>query len=318
MTKRSAFKDQRGHHIRIYSEVYDSPAFKALTHPDVMAYLSLLRDLKGSNNGDLSLTLTKARERGICHHTTLARSLRALCAVGLIYLTRKGGATRGGQRLPSLYAVTDVDVYEMRQKQVDARKADFAWRKVTTVEHGRNLIDQAETNAKKIASRLKTQGHKLTATGTPNDVKTPTNRTSDATWQGQPGHAVTYGKRPDNLALMRGSGDFLGDADFVSHRTPDVSPIHIATPRGGTGADTDHETVPEAVRRKAAKYLARLPRGTHDFGVIQAGRAAGLSIEQLSAWADPQTVVQALADGSRSWRDLWTLTIAPTYLVSQA
>ena len=318
MTKRSAFKDARGHHIRIYSEVYDSPAFKALTPPDVMAFLSLLRDLKSTNNGDLSLTLTKAKERGICHHITLARSLRALSAVGLICLTRKGGATRGGQRLPSLYAVTDVDVFEMRNKQVEARKADFAWRKVTTVEHGRSLIDQAEANAKKGASKLKDQGHKLTATESPADVITPKNTTSGDTWQDRLGHAVTLGKSPKNLASMRVSGDFLGGADFVSHRTPDVSPIHIATPKGESGRGSDREAVPHAVTRKAAKYLASLPRGAHDVFAIQAGHSAGLSIEQLSAWADPQTVAQALAGGSRPYRDLWTLDIDGSLLERQA
>jgi hypothetical protein len=316
MTKRSALKDQRGHHIRIYSEVYDSPAFKALTPPDVMAFLSILRDLKGSNNGDLSLTLTMARERGIRHHTTLARSLRALCAVGLICLTRKGGATRGGQRLPSLYAVTDVDVYEMRHKQVEARKADFAWRKVTTVEHGRSLIDQAEADAKKATLKLKSQGHKLTATETSTDVITPKNRTPGDSWQGRPRHAVTLGKSPENLASMRVSGNFLGGADFISHRTPDVSPIHIATPMGESVRDS--QAVPDSVTRKAAKYLATLPRGAHDIEIIQAGRAAGLSIEQLSAFADTQTVANALAAGSRPWRDLWTLPIQRTAMESQA
>jgi len=318
MTKRSAFKDPRGHHIRIYSDVYDSPAFKALTPPDVMTFLSLLRDLKGTNNGDLSLTLTKARERGISHHTTLARSLRALCAVGLICLTRKGGATRGGQRLPSLYAVTDVDVYEMRHKQVEARKADFAWRKVTTVEHGRSLIDQAEANAKKANSILKSQGHNLPATETPADVIAPKNRTPIDRWQGRPGHAVTLGKSPENLASMRVSGNFLGDADFAGHRTPDVSPIYIATPMGESVRDSDREAVPDAVTRKAAKHLATLPRGAHDVEIIQAGRAAGLSVEQLSAFADTQTVAQALAAGSRPWRDLWTLPIQRTAMESQA
>ena len=234
MNKSLSYRDVRGHHIRIYSEVYDSPAFKALTPPDVMAYLSLLRDLKGSNNGDLSLTLTKARERGISHHTTLARSLRALCAVGLICLTRKGGATRGGQRLASLYAVTDSEVYEMRHKQVEARKADFAWRKVTTIEYGRSLIDQAEAKAKKGVSKLNVQGHKLTATGTPADVITPFNRPIGDTWQDRPRHTVTHGNNPDNLAFMRVSEDFLGDAEFASHRTHDVSPIHIAIHKGGS------------------------------------------------------------------------------------
>jgi hypothetical protein len=318
MNKRTNYKDERGHHIRVYSEVYDSPAYKALTPPDVIAYLALLRDLKGTNNGDLSLTLTKAKERGISHHTTLARSLRALCAVGLICLTRKGGSQRGGQRLPSLYAVTDIDVYEMRHKQVEARKADFAWRKVTTVEHGRSLIEQAEANTKKGASKLKTQGHKLTATGTPADVIRPLNRPPGDTWQDRPGHLLTHGKNSANPMPARVTDGFSSDDDFQSHRTRRVSPIHTATPNGESEGDSDREAVPQAVTRKAAKYLANLPRGAHDAHVIQAGRGAGLTIEQLSAWADSQTVARALAGGSRPWRDLWTLDIDRSLLERQA
>ena len=36
--------------------------------------LALLRELKGYNNGDLSLPLTRAKKCGIGHHMTLARS----------------------------------------------------------------------------------------------------------------------------------------------------------------------------------------------------------------------------------------------------
>jgi len=80
----------------------------------------------------------------------------------------------------------------------------------------------------------------------------------------------------------------------------------------------DRESVPQAVTRKAAKYLANLPRGAHDVVAIQAGRGAGLSLEELSAWADSQTVARALAGGSRPWRDLWTLGIERSLLERQA
>lgn len=327
------FKDPRGHSIRIYSDIYDSPAFKSLTPTDVMAYLALRRDLKGSNNGDLSLTLARAKTRGINHHMTLARSLRALCAVGLICLTRKGGTQRGGQRLPSLYGMTDVDIYAMPQKQVEARKADDAWRKVTTEEQGRSLIEQAEDAVKKASAKLKNLGHAVTVTRTSRDMKTATTRTSRDTWTDRPGHLVTHGKNSVNLIPMRVTDGFSGADYFQNHRARRVSPIHIATPGGGMGANSDTDAgiyhrlttpmdgrgwlpaglvdrvaVPEAVTRKARKHLAKLPMGAHDAVAIQAGRAAGLSIEQLSAWADPDTVAGALAAGCRPWRDLWTHT----------
>lgn len=119
MAKFKPATDPRGHSLRVYSDVYDSPAFAALTPHDVMAYLALLRVLKGYNNGDLSLPLSRAKDCGISHPKTLARSLRALCAVGLVALARKGGSTKGGQRLPSLYRVTDRECHAKRHETAD-------------------------------------------------------------------------------------------------------------------------------------------------------------------------------------------------------
>ena len=41
MSKIKLQRDPRGHSLRIYSEVFDSPAFRALSAHDVMAYLAL-------------------------------------------------------------------------------------------------------------------------------------------------------------------------------------------------------------------------------------------------------------------------------------
>ncbi|MBK9440880.1 MAG: hypothetical protein IPN53_05995 [Comamonadaceae bacterium] len=97
MAKNRPTTDPRGHSLRIYKDIYTSAAFASLSPHDVMAYLALLSELKQYNNGDLSLPLTRAKSCGIGHHITLARSLRALCAVGLVALARKGGSTKGGR-----------------------------------------------------------------------------------------------------------------------------------------------------------------------------------------------------------------------------
>jgi hypothetical protein len=232
MSKKLAFKDPMGHHIRLYAKIYDSPAFKALSPPDVMAYLALRRDLKGSNNGDLSLPLTKSKGRGICHHVTLARSLRALCAVGLTYQTRKGGATRGGQRLPSLYAFTDVDVFAMPHKHIEAQKATNAWLKISSVEEGRALITKAELKVKKCPEKFKNQGHKMTVTTASDEAITPNIGTPIDIWNDASRHLVTYEENAENQVNMRASERFVGIGEFVNHRTPDVSPLHTATPSG--------------------------------------------------------------------------------------
>lgn len=208
MIKKSAFKDPMGHHIRLYAQIYDSSAYKALSATDVMAYLALRRDLKGTNNGDLSLTLTKAKERGIGHHLTLARSLRALCVVGLIYQTRKGGATRGGQRLPSLYAVTDVDVFAMPQKHIEAQKATNAWRMVASAEEGRAMITKAEIKVKKVREELINQGHEMTATTTPDDAITSKIGTTRDPWTDPQRYSVTYGINAENPVIIKVSDCF--------------------------------------------------------------------------------------------------------------
>lgn len=141
--------DPRGHSIRIYDEIFDSHEFNALSASDKLAYLALLRVLKGNNNGDLSLPLSRARKCGINHHVTLARSLRALCAVGLIAKTREGGCTKGGQRLPNLYRVTDRECYEMKNIFLEPMAATNEWKKITSIEQALEKIKVAELAVKK-------------------------------------------------------------------------------------------------------------------------------------------------------------------------
>jgi hypothetical protein len=166
--KNKAPRDERGHSLRIYDDVFDSAAYASLSPHDVLAYLAFLRQLLAYNNGDLSLPLSKAKQYGVKHHLTLARSLRALCAVGLIEITRKGGATKGGQRLATLYRVTDRDCYEIPKKGIEARLATNEWKKVCSAEQGAVMI-QAYEQANSRASKLKHVGHAVMRTTTPAD-----------------------------------------------------------------------------------------------------------------------------------------------------
>lgn len=183
--------DPKGHSLRIYAEVYDSAAFAALSPSDVFAYLALLRELKGYNNGDLSLPLTRAKKCGIKHHVTLARSLRALCAVGLVALTRKGGCTRGGQRLPNLYRLTDRECYAIPAKHLEATSETNDWKKVTTIEQGHALIEQAEEKAK---DKKKSLGHAVTGITSARDPVKPKTTSPRDMRPSRLGHAVTMVK----------------------------------------------------------------------------------------------------------------------------
>lgn len=240
MSRDKSFKDPRGHSLRIYSDVFDSAAFSALSPHDVLAYLALLRELKGYNNGDLSLPLTRAKRCGIGHHLTLARSLRALCAVGLIAVTRKGGCTKGGQRLPNLYRMTDRECHAIPAKHLEAMKETHEWKRVTSVQEGRALIAAAEAAVKAAPGKLKSLGHRLTTTTSPRVLVGAKTRTPRDTWSAGPGHGVTMAETVANPATMRVPAGFSPSPQKPSHRTPRVSPLYIATPRGQIGGMDGH------------------------------------------------------------------------------
>lgn len=262
MSKPKAFKDPRGHSLRVYSDVYDSAAFAALSPHDVLAYLALLRELKGYNNGDLSLPLTRAKKCGIGHHLTLARSLRALCAVGLIAVTRKGGCTKGGQRLPNLYRLTDRECYAIPAKHLEAMRETNEWKRVTSAQHGKDLIAAAESAIKASPEKLKSPGHGVTDTTSPRVLVEAITRTPRDTWDKGLGHGVTMAEKAENLATMRVPAGFVPAAEKASHRTPRVSPLYIATPTGETACIHGHGSY-RRLTAKPAHLFAHLLNRQH-------------------------------------------------------
>ncbi len=253
MSRKNQFRDPRGHSIRVYSDVFDSPAWAALSPHDVLAYLALLRELKAYNNGDLALTLTRAKRCGINHHVTLARCLRALCAVGLIAITRKGGCTKGGQRLPTLYRVTDRECFDVPAKHLEAMPATNEWRRITSREQGLALIAAAEA-----AVKTESLGHRVTATTSPRDTVKPETTSPRDVWDGEPRHRVTMAENGANLEPVRAAARFDGEAKKPSHRTPRVPPLHIATPRGanGEGEATAKQRAARTSRKQSAEGLS--------------------------------------------------------------
>ena len=274
------FKDPRGHSLRIYSEVYDSAAFAALSPHDVLAYLALLRELKGHNNGDLSLPLTRAKRCGIGHHLTLARSLRALCAVGLIAVTRKGGSTKGGQRLPTLYRMTDRECYAIPAKHLEAMKETNEWKRVTTMQHGLDLIAAAEAAVKTSPEKLKTPGHGVTDTVSPRVPVGVEIRTPRDTWNGGLGHGVTMAEKAANPVSMRFPAGLSPAPNNPSHRTPRVSPLYIATPTEQIEGNEGHGSYRQ-LTAKPAHLFTGLPRLDHGSAEAANSKAAHETIAQL-------------------------------------
>lgn len=139
--------DPRGAHARLYWDLMDSPAWKCLTATDQRAYLLLLRQKMSFNNGDLSLPFTYARHYGVSNEGTLAKNLRALCAVGLIAVTRRTAHKMDGTRLPNLYRLTDYPVLPMPGKFIEACKETNEWKAIRNIAHGEALIREAEKRA---------------------------------------------------------------------------------------------------------------------------------------------------------------------------
>lgn len=148
MARSRAPSDPRGGHTRLYWELQDSSAWNALTATDQRTYMVLRRALGRTNNGDLSLPLSRARHYGIASPATLAKSLRALTAVGLIAVTRRGGCSRGGQRLPTLYRLTDEIVHAMPGKAIEPYTATGEWKAIVSLDQARALIRDAEEQAR--------------------------------------------------------------------------------------------------------------------------------------------------------------------------
>lgn len=139
--------DPRGPHVRLYWDIIDSPALRSVSAADQRTYMALQRQLRSFNNGDLSLPFSVARHHGITNQSSLARSLRALAAVGLIAITRRTAHRRDGSRLPNLFRLTDFAVNPMPGKSIEACKATNEWKAVTSIAMGKALIRKAEDAA---------------------------------------------------------------------------------------------------------------------------------------------------------------------------
>lgn len=232
MSKLKAHRDPRGHSLRVYAEVYDSPAFAALSPHDVLAYLALLRELKGYNNGDLSLPLSRAKSCGISHPKTLARSLRAVCAVGLVAIARKGGCTKGGQRLPNLYRLTDRDCYAIPAKHLEAMPASNEWKRVRDIAQGHALIQAAEVAAKPDAAKTKRLGHAVPLTRAPREPVKAKTMARREPWNDEPGHGVNMAEKAGNLDSMRVPEGFDPAPEKEGHRAPRSTPLYVYQSKG--------------------------------------------------------------------------------------
>jgi hypothetical protein len=164
MAKKPA--DPRGGHVRIYWELIDSMAWRALDWSSVGLYVAMRRKLQSTNNGNLSCTLGDMKHYGMGSSATLAKALKALQAVGLISMTRQGGIAFG-QKVCSLYRFTDEQVFEQPKVGVKASAPTHEWRQFTTLGQAKAAIHAAHATTKN-ASGLQ----KLKRVGSKNEAST--------------------------------------------------------------------------------------------------------------------------------------------------
>ncbi len=122
MSRVKAPPDLRGGHVRLYWELVDSVAWRALSWADRGLYIAMRRKLLATNNGNIEATLGTLRHAGVTSSASLAKGLRALMTAGFIAKTRQGGVAYG-TKVCSLYRFTDEPVFDLPKlcHQVDAR-----------------------------------------------------------------------------------------------------------------------------------------------------------------------------------------------------
>jgi hypothetical protein len=201
-------KDPRGGHMRVYWDIFDSHAWACLGASSQLAYLALLRQKGSTNNGDLSLPITYAKRHGISSTSTLAKALRELQGVGLIAVTREGGCKKGGQRLPTLYRLTDSEVLAVPAKFIEAEKATNDWKAITSLGLGREALrkQEAEAATSETARKTKRLLRNSNATASEIEVVEPITASKFEAWTGGPvrnSKQAINEEKPGNPMLAR-------------------------------------------------------------------------------------------------------------------
>ncbi len=133
----------RGGHIRLYWDLLDSLAWRALSWVEKGLYIAMRRKLRQTNNGNIEATLATLKHYGITSPATLSKGLKSLQAVGLIAKTRQGGIAYGS-KVCSLYRFTDEQTFEHPKLGVKACKVTNDWQKFKTLGEARAAIKAAQ------------------------------------------------------------------------------------------------------------------------------------------------------------------------------
>jgi hypothetical protein len=269
--------------------VLDSAAYLNLSHPAKALLMEIARQCNSDNNGRLLASRAYLSKRGWNSADTITRALKELIAAKLVHQTVQGHRPNKA----SWYALTwrTLD----RLPGYDAGAAE--------------CFDRGSYAKRplKNASLKPPDGLERSKIGPPDGpervLPSPPDGPIKAILSTSPsppdGHHLDKPSPGTGLRVFTEPGNYK----------------RLSQPNDGRGwlpaGLFEREAAPASLTRKATKQLGKVARGVNDVHAIQAGRAAGLTLEQLTGWAEPEKVAQALAAGRRPWLDLWTLPTTP-------
>jgi hypothetical protein len=123
----------------------------------------------GTNNGDISATLSTLKHRGWGSSATLSNALFELQALGFIAKTR-GGGVEHGSRVCSLYRFTDLDAFERPKLAIPHQKATHDYLLYSSVGEAQRALKEAQAKRKADAKGNKTTLQKLNPTASKSEV----------------------------------------------------------------------------------------------------------------------------------------------------
>lgn len=150
--------DPRGGHTRLYWDLQDSNAWRALSFSSQCLWLAMRRQLGKSNNGNIDATVKTLAHHQFKSSATIAKCLRELQVAGFIQKTRQGGIASGG-KICSLYRFTDEAVIRVKASDVAvSEKPTNEWQQWKTIREVKAAIDSAHENARRPTTSAST-GH---------------------------------------------------------------------------------------------------------------------------------------------------------------
>lgn len=162
--------DPRGGHVRLYWEIVDSVAWRALSWADRGLYIAMRRKLLNLNNGNIEASLGTLKHAGVTSSASLAKGLRALMTVGLIDKTRQGGIAYG-TKVCSLYRFTDEAVFEQARQGIKAMPATNEWRAFGKIVEVRAALRLAHESAKRPRQGGESEIQKMNRVGSKTEPK---------------------------------------------------------------------------------------------------------------------------------------------------